>query len=173
MGILDRFLRPHASEKRSTVRAEFTAEELEDIEFTLKQFAAGVDAMTPGGMVADAPHQVRDALAAQGLTYYVERVMLRVQCAPDEEFPSLMQKAIQTQMKAYLVHNLPMYLYGAADLVELAGEADGAKDLFRQFLREQGTFRPDQIDATFLRGYSQQIGLDIAEAIGVAKSKVG
>jgi hypothetical protein len=61
-----------------------------------------------------------------------------------------MDKAVKAQMKAYALHNLPIYLFRLAGLYECAGNETKSKEFSQLFQRAQDEFEPDQIDKIFL-----------------------
>jgi hypothetical protein len=169
MSVFDRFKsKANLPKGYSEVKFEFTEEESEAINQTLEGYAAIANADTPDGMRTVVATKVKEVWKAQGLTEYVEDLMLRLQrCESDEEMALLLDKAIKAQMKAYAIHNLPIYLFQLAGMFELAGDATNAKDFFRHFLQAQSAFKPDQLDTIV----QDQTGFDMPKVIEIAKQK--
>jgi hypothetical protein len=144
MGIFDRFKSKHkAPEPLSHIQFEFTPEESEAIDVTLKRFGAIGNAQAPEGMELFVPQKVKDAITAQGLIEYVEDLMHKLRdSSSNEEVALLLDKAIKAQMKAYAIHNLPVYLFHLAAMFEVAGDTNQAKDFFGRFLQAQSEFKP-------------------------------
>jgi hypothetical protein len=61
-----------------------------------------------------------------------------------------MDKAVKAQMKAYALHNLPIYLLRLAGMYECAGNEAKNQEFSQLFRRAQDEFKPDQIDKIFL-----------------------
>ena len=168
MGIFDTFT-PKPPKGYAEVKVEFTEDESKAVHRTLDRYASVFDSDAPEGMKAIVTQKVKDCMIAQGLIEYVEDLMRTLRnCDSDADMALLMEKAIKAQMKAYAIHNLPVYLYQIAGMFEFAGDAANAKEFFRQFLQAQGTFKPDKVDTTFLN----QTGFDIPQIVAMAKEKV-
>jgi hypothetical protein len=71
----------------------------------------------------------------------------------------------RSKLKAYALHNLPIYLFKLAALFQLIGSHEQAKKFFRLFLEAQRDFKPDGIDKMFL----SQLGSNVPEAIKLAE----
>ncbi len=84
----------------------------------------------------------------------------------------MLDKAIKAQLKAYGLHDLPLYLFHLACIYELAGNLDKAEMWFKNFLRFQSEFTPDKVDETNLAFLVNWQGFDVAEAIQIARKKV-
>jgi len=167
MGIFDKFKSKSVPKSYLAVNVEFTEEEIEAIDLCRERFADIANADAPPRMKLFVQPKVKDAMIARGLTEYAEELLtmkLR-ECSSSEEAALLMDKAINAQMKAYTIHNLPAYLARVADLFELSGDAAEARKFFSNFLREEAKFKPDEIDTMFL----DQPGFDIPKAIALAK----
>jgi hypothetical protein len=148
----------------SEVKFDFTEEESKAINRNLKMYGSIANEDAPEGMVACIPEKARNGIIAQALCQYVEDLLRGSQrCSAD-----VMEKAIKAQMKAYAVHNLPVYLFQVAGMFERAGDATNANEFFRQFLEAQTTFHPDSIDTSFLN----QTDFDIPKSVALAKQKV-
>src|ERR1035437_5295921 len=168
MGIFDNFT-SKPPKGYAEVKVEFTEEESKAVHRTLKRYASVFNADAPEGTEAIVPQKVKDCMTAQGLIEYVEDLMRTLRdCDSDGEMASLMDKAIKAQMKAYAIHNLPVYLFQIAAMFERTGDAGNAKEFFRQFLQTQGNFKPDHIDTMFL----SQTGFDIPQIVAMAREKV-
>src|SRR5258708_62562 len=144
MGIFDRFKSKRKDpEGLSRIQFEFTAEESEAIHHTVTRYAAIGNAQAPEGMELCVPQKVKDGITAQGLIEYVEDLMRQLRdSSSHEEIALLLDKAIKAQMKAYAIHNLPVYLFHIAATYELAGDTTQAKDFFGHFLQAQSDFVP-------------------------------
>lgn len=147
---------------------EFTEEELEAIAASMERYAAMADADAPG-MTTVVPVKVKDAMTAQALTQYVEDLIVQLGNCGEDEAAAIMDRAIKAQLKAYAVHSLPVYLFQAAGMFEFIGDGARAQHLFRDFLRAQDEFDPDQVDTVFLN----QTDIDLPEVIALAKEKLG
>jgi hypothetical protein len=100
--------------------------------------------------------ELRSALTACALGNYA------VSCAwmdqPEGAFAAL--------SKAYSYYRLPIYLYGAACLLDKIGRAKDATELFRKFLERQSTFQPTALQELILQDR------DIPEAVKDANTKL-
>ncbi len=67
-------------------------------------------------------------------------------------------------MKAYALHNLPVYLYKIACLHVTSGNQQQATNFFKRFVKAQREFHPDEVDNSCVIAS----GIDIDEAISVA-----
>jgi hypothetical protein len=154
------------------IKIEFTADESEAISRTLERYATAFDADAPERTHMFVHPRVRDGMTAQGLAEYAEDLMREIQESDsDKKITTLMDKAVKAQMKAYAVHNLPVYLFQLARMFEFAGDDAKAKEFFQYFLREQDEFIPDQTDNLFLN-FLSQVGVDLPKIVTVAKEKV-
>lgn len=169
MEIFDRFTSKSSVPKGfAKVNVEFTDEEVEAINASMSEYAAIANADAPDGTKMYMHPKAKDALTARCLTEYVEGLMVQLQDCPADEVAALFDKAIKAQMKAYAIHNLPVYLYQIAGMFEFLGNGAKATEFFRLFLRTQDEFRPDQIDTVFLA----QTGFDMPKVIELAKQKL-
>jgi len=170
MSFFDKFKsKSNVPEGYAEVNVTFTQEENEAIATSLQQYAAIANADAPEGSTMYVHPKVKVGMKAKALAEYVEDLMARLPyCESDQETASLMQKAIHAQAAAYAVHNLPVYLFQLAGMFEFSGDAAKAKDFFRNFLRANAEFRPDQVDTIFLA----QSGFDLQEIVEVAKGKI-
>jgi hypothetical protein len=155
--------------KRINYRAielEFTPEEIASIQRNKKRYAtiAGLDG--PKGTELVVTKKVMDAITAQGLAERVEDVMRGLESRQVSSTDFLI--AIKTMMKAYVVHNLPVYLYQVAGMFEFIGDEENANELFRQFLKAQSDFEPDPVDLAFL----EQTGFEVEKIVAIAKGKI-
>lgn len=169
MGIFDRF----ASKSRipkgyAEVNVEFTEEESEAISASIEEYAAIANAGAPEGTTMVVPTKVKDGMMAKALTEYVEDLVSQLADCNSQEPTAILDKAIKSQLKAYAMHNLPIYLFQAAGMFELSGDVQNAKKFFGLFLRAQNQFKPDQIDSIFL----SQAGFDIPEIVALARNKI-
>ena len=117
MKIFDWF-KPKSNAPKGLVRleVEFTDEENAAMSRAIERFSAVVtNAHAPEGTRLFAPPKVRNAISAQGLTEYVADLQREIE---NSDFAAttakLMEKAVKAQMKAYAVHNLPIYLFRLA-----------------------------------------------------------
>lgn len=153
MKISDWF-KPKSNAPKGLVRldVEFTADENEAMSRAIERFDAVVtDAHAPEGIRMFTPPKVRSAISAQGLTEYVEDLQREIQNSDiAATTANLMEKAVKAQMKAYALHNLPIYLFRLAGLYEGAGNEAKSKEFSQLFQRAQDEFEPDQIDKIFL-----------------------
>lgn len=164
MSIFDRFAKPKPPRGYSGVKVEFTEEESEAVDRTLKRYAAS------GGPGFVVPQKVKDGMIARGLVEYVEGLidsLSRLRSSDSEKAVTLMDKAVKALMKAYAIHNLPVYLFQIAGTFELLGDAGDARESFGLFLQVQNNFKPDQIDTLFL----SQAGFDIPKIVAMAREK--
>lgn len=170
MGIFDRFSSksPKPPKGYSEVKFDFTEEETEAINRSLKMHSAIFNEDAPEGTEVIIPIKARNGIIAQALTQYVEDLMLRLPRCSSQEVSVLMDKGLKAQMKAYAVHNLPVYLFQVAGMFEYIGDAANARAFFRQFLQAQANFKPDEIDTIMLN----QTGFDIPKIVAVARQKV-
>src|SRR5436853_6569591 len=112
MSIFDKFTKPKPPKGYAAVNVTFTAEEQEVIQRALGRYAAIANAKAPEGMVAVVPHKVKNGMTAQGLTEYVENLMILLESEPIiAKQAAMLDKGIKAMMKAYAVHNLPIYLF--------------------------------------------------------------
>src|ERR1039457_3083018 len=98
------------------IKVEFTADENEAMSHTLDRYAAIANAHAAEGMRMFVPPKVRNAMSAQGLTEYVEDLKRGIHnCDSATNISTLMDKAIKAQMKAYTLHNLPVYIFDSSE----------------------------------------------------------
>jgi hypothetical protein len=169
VSIFDRFAKPKPPKGYAKVTVQFTEEESEAMGRTLRRYAAVANAYAPEETEAIVPLKLKDGMAAQGLTEYVEDLMRQLRHSESiAEKTSLMDKALKAQMKAYAIHNLPVYLFQVAGMFEFVGDTANAKEFFQQFLRAQSDFKPDQIDTVFLK----RTGFDMPKIVAMATEKV-
>ena len=100
--------------------------------------------------------ELRPALTACGLGNYA------VSCALMDQT----EGAFAALTKAYSYYRLPIYLYGAACLLDKIGRAKEAAELFRKFLERQSTFQPTALQELILKDR------DIPGAVNDAKTKL-
>jgi hypothetical protein len=134
------------------VDVKFTADEQEAMSRAIERFDAVVtNAHAPEGTRMFTPPKVANAISAQGLTEYVEDLQREIQ---NSDFAAttanLMDKAVKSQMKAYALHHLPIYLFRLAGMYECAGDEAKSQEFSQLFQRAQDEFEPDQIDKIFL-----------------------
>jgi hypothetical protein len=58
--------------------------------------------------------------------------------------------AIASAIKAYSIHQLPIYAYDIAEYSEQLGDLEKTKSYYLKFLEIQSKFIPDQLDEIFL-----------------------
>ena len=148
------WFKPKSNAPKGLVRldVEFTDDENAAMSRALERFVAVVtNAHAPEGTRMFAPPKVQSAIAAQGLTEYVGDLQREIEnsdfAATSEK---LVEKAIKAQMKAYALHNLPIYLFRLARMYQCAGNEAKAKEFSQLFQRMQDEFQPDQIDKILL-----------------------
>ncbi len=169
MGIFEKFAsRPKPPGNYVPVDFKFTPEESEAIHRNRKMYATIFNEDAPDGTEAVVPQKFIDAISAQGLTEYAASLMLDLARGTGSDTTAIMDKAINAMMKAYAIHNLPIYLFQIAGLFELIGAGDDAKKFFRLFLKEQREFTPDQVESIFIN----RSGFDVPGAISIAESKL-
>jgi hypothetical protein len=170
VSIFDRFRSKSGVPKGyAEVNVEFTEEENKAINSSLEKYDRIGHANAPEGSTMYIHPKAKNGMAAKALTEYVEDLMVELQdCGSNEEMASLMEKAIKAQMKAYAIHNLPVYLFQLAGMFELSGDTSKAKDFFAYFLRAQDEFKPDKVDTVFLN----EAGFDMPRVIALAKEKL-
>ena len=153
MKIFDWF-RPKSNAPKGLVRldVEFTDDENAAMSRAIERFHAVVtNAHAPEGTRMFAPPKVRSAISAQGLTEYVEDLQREIQNSDlAATTAKLVEKAVKAQMKAYALHNLPIYLCRLARIYECAGNEAKSQEFSQLFQRAQDEFQPDQIDKIFL-----------------------
>jgi hypothetical protein len=131
---------------------EFTADENAAMSRAVERFHAVVtDAHAPEGARMFVPPKVQRAISAQGLTEYVEDLQREIQnCDIAATTANQIEKAVKAQMKAYALHNLPIYLFRLVELYESASNEAKSKEFSQLFQQVQDEFEPDQIDKIFL-----------------------
>lgn len=143
------------------MKVGFTADENDAMSRTLDRYASIANAHAPEGMRMFGPAKVIDAVKAQGLTEYVEDLKRDMQnCDSSTNINTLMDKAIKAQMKAYLLHNLPVYMFQLAEMYELAGDVEKSREFSQLFQQVQDEFTPDPIDTIFLEMIETVKGLE-------------
>ena len=154
----------------------FTAEESEAMEQNLAMHAKAAKdiAVSESGDDADllVPPKVIETIKAQGLSYYAERLMDRIvlnEQLTEEQIQEIGDKAAKAQLKAYGLHNLPTYMFEAAQIFDLLGRTEDALTWFRLFLKEQERFAPDKIDEVFLNNLGKS---DATEEISIARRRL-
>lgn len=148
------WFKPKSNAPKGLVRleVEFSDDENAAMSRAIERFGAVVtNAHAPEGTRLFTPPKVRDAIAAQGLTEYVADLQREIE---NSDFAAttakLMEKAVKAQMKAYALHNLPIYLFRLARMYECAGNEAKSQEFSQLFQRAQDEFQPDQIDKIFL-----------------------
>lgn len=169
MGLFDIFKSRGNKGNKIRVPVEFTKEETEAINKNLETYRSFAE----GREVRFHPKQL-EAFKAQGLFEYASQL---VDMSKDarfsiDEIAIIFDKAIKAEMKAYGLHDLPLYLFHLAHFYELAGNLDQANTWFKHFLRLQSEFRPDKVDDLNLAFLVNWQGFDVAEAIQIARGKV-
>lgn len=101
MSIFDRFTKAKPPSGYAAVKVTFTPEEQEVIQRALGRYAAIANAKAPEGMVAIVPDKVKDGMTAQGLTEYVENLMILLESEPViTKQAAMVDKGIKAMMKA-------------------------------------------------------------------------
>ncbi|HLY17231.1 MAG TPA: hypothetical protein VKR61_08395 [Bryobacteraceae bacterium] len=166
MAIFDRFGSKSKTPKAFVeTNVQFTEDESKAITTKMEQFAGIANAGADKGETYVHP-KMKDAMTAKALAGYSEDLMCQVRHSPDERSAALIDKAIKAQMKAYTIHQLPVYLFQTAEILEYRDDMALAKEFFRRFLEAQNDFVPNTVDTFFL---SQA---DIPKLIATAKEKV-
>lgn len=170
MSIFDRFTaKPQIPKGYAEVKVEFTEEEVDVIERKLEMYADIAKFKRPDADLYVSP-KFKNAMTAQALNEHVETLALEMEnCKSREKLAMLADKAIKTQLKAYVIHSLPVYLFKVGAMADFAGDTAKAEEFFTLFLDAQSKFKSDQVDTTFL----DQIGVDIPTVVGLAKQKLG
>jgi hypothetical protein len=135
--------------KSVPVRVEFTEEELMAIESYLDIIREQARADAPPETKCYISPKSRDALVAQALRFYAQRLSILTVDSTAPAKPEW-ELAINAQLKAYSTHRLPVYLYEAALMFESAGAQSRAREYFELFLRSQASFVPDEHDRIVL-----------------------
>lgn len=148
------WFKPKSNAPKGLVRldVEFTDDENAAMSRALERFDAVVtNAHAPEGTRMFAPPKVRNAISAQGLTEYVADLQREIENSDlAATTAELMEKAVKAQMKAYALHNLPIYLFRLARMYECAGNEAKSQEFSQLFQQAQDEFQPDQIDKIFL-----------------------
>ena len=142
----------NAPEGLVRVEVEFTDDENAAMRRALKRFDAVVtNAHAPEGTRMFVPPKVQSALSAQGLTEYVADLQREIGNSDIAATTAkLMEKAVNAQLKAYTLHNLPVYLFRLAQMYRRAGNEAKSQEFSQLFQRMQHEFQPDQIDKIFM-----------------------
>lgn len=151
-------------------KVTFTAEEMEAMNNLLDLHATVANANAPEGQQFYVHPKVIEALRAQALTKYADDLVRRRmdECSSSAEIKEVLNMAVQAQIKAYALHNLPIYLYLAAMIFGIIGETARSTEFYQHFLNEHVTFRPDKIDTIF----SDQMGYDMNKLVVSARQKL-
>lgn len=168
MGTFDRLNSKTIPPRYAAVHLAFTDKEAAAIRTTLDRYAAIANEEAPEGTSVIVPEKAIDAITAKALAEYVEDLMRELDECEPEEMLMIMDQAIKAQMKAYAVHNLPVYLFQVGGMFELLGDDASAKEFFGLFLRMQEEFRPDRIDTIFLNSTH----FDMPRVIALAREKI-
>ena len=141
MGLFDIFRSRSKKEETSkvSISIEFTEEEIEAINKSLETFRSF--AAAKGGELCVVPKQLQ-AMKAQGLFEYALQLATKSGDTnlSSDEVAVMLDKAIKAQLKAYGLHDLPLYLFHLACMYELAGNQGKAEMWFKNFLRFQNEF---------------------------------
>jgi hypothetical protein len=153
MKILNWF-KPKSNAPKGLVRldVEFTDDENMAMSRAIERFDAVVtNAHAPEGTRMFIPPKVRDAISAQGLTEYVADIQQEIENSDSAAtIARLTEKAVKAQMKAYALHNLPIFLFRLARMYECADNEAKSQEFSQLFHQAQDEFQPDQIDKIFL-----------------------
>jgi len=109
------------------MNVEFTREESDAISASLESFAAIANADEPKGTTMYMHPKAKDAMTAKALTEYVESLVLQLERCSEKQAAAILEKAIKAQLKAYAIHNLPVYLFQAAGMFELLSRPEVAR----------------------------------------------
>ena len=97
----------------------------------------------------------RQAVTAAGLSNYA---MYKLDMFNYDEDKEQIQCAIASAVKAYSIHQLPIYAYDIAKYAEKLGDLEKTKSYYLKFLEVLSKFKPDQVDEMFM------VNRDIEEA---------
>jgi hypothetical protein len=176
MGIFDKFMRKDKkTDSLSPVYIEFTEEEVDAMQRIAQRYSSIAKAIS-GGVDGSLcmPKEDIEKIHAQGLYEYVDDLLddlENLQATADtsaQSMDKIWDKAIKAILKAYTMHNMPIYLFRAAMLMEACGRISEAQDCFALFLKKQKTFVPDSLEMTLIR----QMRFDADEAIHIAMRKL-
>jgi hypothetical protein len=125
------------------------------------------------GYVADKENldELQRAVTGQALYFYAnEQIQQSLYVASNEqEKRKYVSKAIASMGKAFIISQIPIYLYDLACLIEMDGRGDAAKDKFKNFLELQSNYKPSKFQEVF----SKTLQRDINAALRHAKEKDG
>jgi hypothetical protein len=173
MGLFDIFKskRNKQEDSKVLIPVEFTSEEIEAINKNLETYNSF--AAAEGKKLCVVPKQL-EAMKAQGLFEY--SLQLIVKSGDDnlskDEVAAILDKAIKAQIKAYGLHDLPLYLFHLARIYELTGDLEKTELWFKNFLDFQKEFVPDKVDEVNLAFLENWQGFGLAEAIEIAQKKI-
>ena len=159
---------------KAKVRVEFTKEELDAINRKLEEFQSiAKEKLSPGKVFYFDPKLI-NALKAQGLFEYVSQLVSKAKDADlsKNEADAILNKALIAQIKVFSIHDLPIYVFHLACIYEIAGNKDKANTWFDNFLRFQDEYKPDDVDTLHLDWLREWHGIDVKEAIEIARGKI-
>jgi len=117
--------------------------------------------------------KMANAIDALGLIEYVRTLVAAAHDLPQSERGVVLEEATKVQIKAYVMHDLPYYLYLWATLCEEKGDAERATRLYALFLEEQNRFQPDKIDALVIKYLAPEHWFNIDGATQYARQATG
>ena len=149
--------------KKGDITFELTPEEQAEIEDSFKMFEGYY-------VHPDFAENLQRGVTARALAGYAShQVTLSKLTSESTNREDLLDKAISSIAKAYTFHELPIYLYDFACLLEMRDKMDEAKELFKKFLLAQKNYTPNNIDTICLQ--DQDINEAISDAIDKSKRK--
>lgn len=141
----------NASKGFVPIDVKFTSDEQKAISLATERFSAVLANDAPEGTSGFVPPKVANAISAHGLMEYVEGLQREIQNSNSASVTTdLVDKAVKAQMKAYALHNLPVYLFQLAEMYDCAGDEAKRQEFSQLFQRARDKFEPDQIDKIFL-----------------------
>jgi hypothetical protein len=153
----------------SAPAGDFTEEEAQVIDHTLDTYGRIFTANAPEGGKGYVHPKLISAWKAQALTEYSERLMDGLSNESPSNRSAVIEKAINSQKKAYALHNLPIYLFLLAKNFATADDAAKTKEFSRRFLHSQTEFKPDNVDTIIL----DHFGFDLLKLVEAAKRNAG
>jgi tetratricopeptide (TPR) repeat protein len=155
-------------ESYAAINVEFTQEESDAIDEYFELMSSVADERAGNEVDLYAPQKAIYAMQAQALLQYAD------DCADKflSEIPhdhQLADRALKAQTKAYALHNLPIYIFRLAAILDLVGKTPQAKSFFGHFLRAQEEFTADRIDESF---WSKWQLTYLPSAIRIARERI-
>lgn len=124
---------------------DLTTEEKQAVEDAFRTFEGS-------SVRPDVYDDFRNGTTALALSLYANKQALMSTIeSSEEERKKLLDKAITAIGKAYSIYQLPIYIYDFACFLEKSNRWDLAKNMFKDFLKQQSKFKPRPLDEGFLR----------------------